>query len=473
MPTPTSTLAAQWTERLTELMERHQVPAASIGISQGGTSTVLTVGLADVPNEVPATGDTRFHIASIGKIFTATLVMQLVDARLVDLDAKVNAYVPRFRLADGRHSAITVRQLLNHTSGIPGDHVPDTGDGPDCLAKYVESLADLSAEFEPGALSSYSNAGMILAGHLVEEVHGMTYDDALLTQIAKPLGLSSLASTPQDTPAGSVAPGHLADETGTLVTVGPDTVPRAWTPAGGGMVASARDVLAFVQMHLRGGLGPEGDRLLSVDAVDAMQRRTVDLLGVSPTREGVGLGWHLQEWPGARVIEHSGQLPGHSSLLLVLPDHDVAVVTLTNGNGGGQLNRALIAEILEATTGQRAPERVPSRYVGSDADVSTYIGHYRSALAEFVVGTAGDGLHIELRSDIPAIAAMLGGSPTPRLNLVQIGEQTFAVEPDSPLAMLGDFTFVRASSGTAADYLFAAGRVARRTVNGSPKVNSR
>ena len=101
-----------------------------------------------------------FQIGSITKLWTSSLVMQLVDEGTVDLDATVRTYLPEFRIADeAAASAITVRQLLTHTSGFEGDIFTDTGVGDDCVEKYLGVLHDVPQLFPPGTMWSYNNAG--------------------------------------------------------------------------------------------------------------------------------------------------------------------------------------------------------------------------------------------------------------------------------------------------------------------------
>src|SRR6185312_13045214 len=147
--------AGHWQRRLTALAERHHVPGATLGILRLGEEPVTVAhGVLNVDTGVTTTPDSVFQIGSISKVWTTTLVMQLVDEGRLDLDAPLTDVLPDLKLnADG----VTMRHLLTHTSGIDGDVFTDTGRGDDCLAKYVDLLADVAQNHPLGATWSYCN----------------------------------------------------------------------------------------------------------------------------------------------------------------------------------------------------------------------------------------------------------------------------------------------------------------------------
>src|SRR6185437_13105108 len=157
---------AYWERRLAVLAERHKVPGASLGILRTGASgrpdevIEAAYGYANFPARIEATTDTLFQIGSMSKVWTATLAMQLIDEGKLDLDAPVADVLPELRLADAEVAkTVTMRHLLNHTSGIDGDVFTDTGRGDDCVEKYVALLAEQKQNHPLGATWSYCNAG--------------------------------------------------------------------------------------------------------------------------------------------------------------------------------------------------------------------------------------------------------------------------------------------------------------------------
>jgi len=129
--------AANWTARLNELATEANVPGAALGIWSDGQEVLAAHGVLNAATQVPVTTDSVFQVGSITKIWTATMIMQLVDEGLLSLDATVSAVLPDARLGTADVGGqVTVRHLLTHTSGIDGDVFTDTGRGDDCLERY-------------------------------------------------------------------------------------------------------------------------------------------------------------------------------------------------------------------------------------------------------------------------------------------------------------------------------------------------
>ena len=352
---------------LEELAAEHNVPGASVAVLGGEEVTLAATGVTSTRTRVEVTSDTIFQIGSITKVFTATQVMQLVDEGRVELDAPVRTYLPELQLSDPRATAtVTVRQLLAHTSGIDGDYFPDFGRGDDCVARFVAGVSGVPQIATPGRMFSYSNTGYVLLGALVAALAGTTWDAALKERLLAPLGARSV-TLPEEAILHRAAVGHLES--------GPTPVwmlPRA---AGrGGIIATAADVLSFARMHLDGGVGADGTRVLSEQSVRTMQERQVEL----PDRSlgtACGLGWILYDWGGRRLIGHDGDTIGQFAFLRIVPDARFAVVLLTNGLTGPALHRSLFKRLLAEGAGVTMPE--PPRPVeGVEGDLERFVGTY-------------------------------------------------------------------------------------------------
>ena len=136
--------AAELEKKLTELIDAHHVPGAQLTVLDGGELTEVAAGVLSQRTGCPSRPDALFLPGSIGKVYTATLVMMLVDEGKVDLDSPIRRYLPDFEVQDAHaRDTVTVRDLLTHTSGFDGDHFTDTGRGDDALAKYVAGCAEL------------------------------------------------------------------------------------------------------------------------------------------------------------------------------------------------------------------------------------------------------------------------------------------------------------------------------------------
>ncbi len=294
---------------------------------------------------VPATTDSLFQIGSITKVWTATVIMQLLDAGLLDLDAPVADVLPELRLADPDVTKrVTVRHLLTHTSGIDGDVFTDTGRGDDCVQKYVALLADVAQNHPLGATWSYCNSGFVLAGRVIEKLTGETWDRAMKDRLFSPLGLSRTVTLPEEALLHRTAVGHVREDDGELTRAPVWTLPRALGPAGL-INATVADVLAFARLHLTGGLAPDGTRLLSRASAAAMTELQADLPDKHTLGDSWGLGWIRFGWGGRRLIGHDGNTIGQSAFLRLLPDEGLAVTLLTNGGQARDLYEDLYREI--------------------------------------------------------------------------------------------------------------------------------
>src|SRR4051794_12314590 len=162
-------------ERLDALTVRHKVPGAVLGVLRDGAVQTLAAGVLNVDTGVRATPGSLFQTGSITKVYTATLVMQLVEEGALHLDAPVIDVLPELRLADAEAAAqVTMRHLLTHTSGIEGDHFEDSGRGDDVLERYVAGCASLGFSHPVGATFSYCNTGFVIAGRVIERLTGLT-----------------------------------------------------------------------------------------------------------------------------------------------------------------------------------------------------------------------------------------------------------------------------------------------------------
>jgi CubicO group peptidase (beta-lactamase class C family) len=364
--------------RLDELAVKHGVPGSTAGVLIGDDVEVVATGITRLGSQNPVTPDTLFLIASITKVWTATLVMGLVDEGRVDVDAPASDYLdPPLRLADSQVAkTVTVGQLLCHSGGFFGDADEPDGRGDDAVRRILESYGTLAQLHRPGALFSYSNAGFNVLGRVVECVTESTWDDALRTRLIEPLGLEHTSTLPEETMTRLHVVGHEP--------AGPDTLelkpvstwldPRGSGPCGGTLATTAADLLAFARLHLRDGLAPSGTRLLEATTAQAMREPRIDQPDPSMS-PAWGWGWGIERIDGPRVVEHGGNTCGQESLLIVVPAEDMAVCALTNGDSQGLLRDQFAAGVLEDLVGISRP-KVPEP-VDDDVDSAPFVGSYR------------------------------------------------------------------------------------------------
>ena len=171
-------------------MERQKVPGVAVAIVRGGDVVEARgYGLANVEHQVAVKPETIFQSGSVGKQFTSTVVMLLVEEGKLALSDPLTKFFPK---APAPWSGITVRHLLTHTSGIP-DYTEETLDyRKDYTEEELASLAfGLKLEFPPGSRWSYSNTGYVLLGIIVGKVSGRFYGDLLAERVFAPLGMKT------------------------------------------------------------------------------------------------------------------------------------------------------------------------------------------------------------------------------------------------------------------------------------------
>ncbi|HYJ69474.1 MAG TPA: serine hydrolase domain-containing protein [Nocardioidaceae bacterium] len=377
--------------RLDELAVKHGVPGATAGVLSGDELEVVATGVTRLGSQNPVTPDTLFLIASITKVWTATLVMGLVDEGRVDVDAPVTDYLdPPLRLGDSQVAkTVTVGQLLCHTGGFFGDADEPSGREDDAVRRTVDSYDSLAQLHRPGALFSYSNAGFNVLGRVVECVTDSTWDDALRTRLIESLGLEHTSTLPEETMTRLHAVGHepSGPDTLELEPVTPWLDPRGSGPCGGTLATTAGDLLAFARLHLRDGFAPSGKRLLEAATARAMREPRIAQPDPS-TSPAWGWGWGIERIDAPLVVEHGGNTCGQESLLVVVPERDLAVCALTNGDAQGLLRDQFAAGVLEDLVGISRP-RLPDP-VDDDIDTAPYIGSYRRSEELTIEVTAGE-----------------------------------------------------------------------------------
>ena len=329
--------------------------------------------------------------------------------------------LPDLRLADPEVTKqVTLRHLLSHTSGIDGDVFTDTGRGDDCLEKYVALLSEAAQNHPLGATWSYCNSGFSLAGRVIEEVTGGTWDDAIRDRLVVPLGLEHTGTLPEEALLHRAAVGHIG-EPGEELLRAPTAwgLPRSVGPAGL-INSTVGDVLAFARLHLTGGLGPDGARLLSEQSAAAMTERQADVPDKYILGDSWGLGWIRFDWDGRRLIGHDGNTIGQAAFLRLLPDAGLAVTLLANGGNTRDLYEDLYREIFSELAGVTMPTPLEPP-ADASADIGPHLGVYERASVRIDVLDGDEGPL--LRTTVTGPMAELVPEPVHDYPLV-------AVEPD-------------------------------------------
>lgn len=452
---------AEMQERLAAWCERYRVPGAAIGWMRGDEARTAAAGVTNVDTQVDVTPDTLFQAGSITKVFTTSLIMQLVEQDRLDLDAPVAEYLPALRFGDATGD-VTVRHLLTHTSGVDGDFFGDFGRNDDAVERYVEACAELPQVFPVGEMWSYCNAGFVVLGRIIEVLTGMPWHRALVVRLLGPLGLEQTVVRPEDALLRRTSAGHHVSPSLEISLARPWNMPWAAGPAGSTMCSTVSDLLAFARMHLEGGAAPGRDRLLSPESVRAMQEPQVEL----PRAPGAwashwGLGWMLFDWGGRRVIGHDGGTIGQASSVRILPDERVAVAVLTNSPGGNLLASRVMYWLFGQSLGIDVPPRPSPPEQRPEIDLEPYAGVYQRYGVETSVRLEGGALVCET---VIHGALSPNAPPPPAIPLLPVDSSLFLQREPSgvhtPVVFSG---FERGRPR----YMFI-NRVARRVDGGAP-----
>lgn len=371
-------------EVVRDAMAEWQIPGVTVAILHDGEVETHGYGVISLETDYPTRPDTLFQVGSNSKVFTATLVMRLVEAGLLDLDTPVGHYLPGLTLSEPSAAAtITLRQLLSHTSGLEGDRFEETGEGDDALARYVAGAADWAQETPPGELWSYCNSGFGIAGRIVEVVTGTSFEAAMKSRVFDPLGLERSFYFAHEAIVYSAAAGHeqLPGQDAPHVARPYHIGRRAH--AAGGIIASAGDLLTFLRFHLGDGM-TNGERVLAEASIRAMQEPQARI----SDEEAWGIGWDLRTIDGARIIRHGGGTNGHITEMLAVPAQNFGLVVLTNGNRGGHVIETVEKWALARYCGVR--EREPEPISLSEAQLARLTGTYTQRLQTAAV-TLDDG----------------------------------------------------------------------------------
>lgn len=411
---------------LTDALERHRVAGASIAIMHEGALAMATAGYANISTGVGLTTDTMMHIGSITKVLNATLVMQLVDEGLLDLEVPVSQYLPDFRVKDpSATEEITVKMLINHTSGIDGDTTIDHGHDEETVEKAVARMSTYSQIFPPGADCSYSNAATVVAGHLAARVTGVGWYELIKNRVFKPLNMRCSIVLPEDALLARASMGHFLDwQTNHHIRSSHAFLPLGFAPAGHTAMMSPSDLVIFAQMHLSNGLGPDGSRMLSVESARLMRETTTPGIGRMPY--GVGLGWMTY---GNGVVGHGGGGPGVVGRLYASPRHQFAIAILTNSDNGDSLIEDFAAPYLQEVCGFEIPHSSASDVLpNATIDNANYVGCFEDSWMSYTIAEKADGLVLSTRTKI-AIYDVISTEPTDSAVMLPVGDDQFVVKP--------------------------------------------
>ena len=342
------------------------------------------------------TDDILYGVGSVSKIYTTVAVLQLAEKHRLSLDAPVTRYLKDFKMADPRYKDITVRMLLNHSSGIMGTGLGGAmlfGEADTSATDgLLESLSTQRLVADPGAYSVYCNDGFTLAELVVEAVSGLDFMDYVDKYILDPIGLDDTFAPGGDFDVSRLAKTYRGDDTRALPADSLNAI------GAGGIYATASDLAAF------GGV-LTGTELLSQSSLDAMAYPEYSR-GIWPedTLDSLayGLGWDNMEWypfcqSDIQALVKGGDTLYYHAGLVVLPEHDMAAAVVSSG-GVSTYNEMVANQLLIAALakeGVSVDESIPAlpaaEPAAMPADLLKNAGYYGSTSAQYQVSLTEDG----------------------------------------------------------------------------------
>jgi CubicO group peptidase (beta-lactamase class C family) len=313
-----SSVAADVSNYVRSEMQRQHIPGVSLLVSRSGKIVQAEgFGLANMELQVPVKPETVFQSGSVGKQFTATAVMMLVEEGKIALDDPLTKYFPD---APAIWKEVTVRELLSHTAGF-GDYPGKFDFRKDWTEdELLKMVASIPLAYPPGTKWEYSNLGFLTLGILIHRVTGEFYGDFLQQRIFHPLGMqttriiSEADIVPNRAAGYRLVKGELKNQEW--------VAPLVNTTADGSLYFSVLDLAKWDAALYT-------DRLLKRSSFDQMWTPAKFKNG-EPNQDGYGFGWFIGQRHGHRVISHDGAWQGFKSAIVRCVDDQLTVVVLAN-----------------------------------------------------------------------------------------------------------------------------------------------
>ena len=374
-----------------------QVPGAAIVVIQNGEITHKAgYGYADLRTRTPVDPDiTRFRVASVSKLVTATAVMQLVEQGALDLNADVNTYLTAFRIGGDFPEPVTLANLLTHTAGFDDRYLgmaAPMGAPPETLTRHLEHAMPPRV-MPPNRVISYSNYGIALAGQIIETVSGQEFNAYVKAKILDPLGMNASSfGIPYPLPPSLATP-HFRAAGGAGFRPGEYDVSRI-APAGD-LVTTAGDMAKFMLAHLDQGTSGEGPALLGQPTFQQMHARH---FANADGLDGWAYGFATGTRNGITWIGHDGSWNGFCAQLVLHPQTRSGYFAVYNTECSFAASQAIRAGLFDAlwpSSAAAAASPPPDADARARALEGTYI-HVRRARADFtVMGAAASQVQVK------------------------------------------------------------------------------
>ena len=393
-------VSALMRDAITQAMRDYQLPGLSIAIIDDGRIVwARGFGTTDSLQHDSASAETVYPVGALSTVPTAIGLMQLVERGSVDLDAPVARYLTEFHPVNPFRTPISIRHLLTHRSGLvresPVGHVSNTTGAS--LAATVASLDSTTLVLAPGTRVKYSNAGVAVAGLVLERVARESFASYMARHVLAPLGMDESAFELSPALASRVATGYAWSYDGRRAPA-----PRSRT--GESPALSLYSTVTDLGRLMIGVLARDTATSGRVLRSTTLRTMWAPRMGTAGARSGAGIGVWLDTIDGARAVTQSGAIDGVSSELLMLPDERMGVVVVTTLDGSNGVARRLASTALRAMLAERRHRpmpRLPTTDPVAPGRAAMLAGRYRS------LGTALELTYITAPSDSDAAATQL------------------------------------------------------------------
>ncbi len=336
-------------------MQDKQLPAFSIALVDGNEIVwAQGFGYQDPEHKIPATAHTIYRVGSVSKLFTDIGIMQMVEAGKINLDAPVSQYIPDFHPQNPFREPITLRELMSHRSGLLRE--PPVGnyfdpDGP-TLEATVRSINSTELVYPPGSHTKYSNAGIAVVGYTLQQLNHKLFPEYLKQAVLAPLGMKASAFAPETQLIRNLAKADMWSYDG--LTFPAPTFELGLAPAGC-MYSTVTDLGQFLSVIFDGGRGAKGQ----VIKPETLAQMWTPQFAKPEEKTGFGIGFHISQLDGHRVIGHGGAIYGFATEVAGLPDDKLGVVTVTTVDAANAVTNTIAAEALRMMLALHAGKPLP------------------------------------------------------------------------------------------------------------------
>ena len=360
-------------------------------------------GKADIEKDKNADTTTLYSACSVSKMLATVATMILVDRGQVSLDEPIATYIKNFEMPlDQRYRCITVRMLLNHTSGLTGSDMRGAitvAPFPEYAANIMESLKYLRLKHAPGIVSAYNNDGFTMVQNLVKAVTGQGYPDFVRQNILTPLGMNKSRYQTESLPDGSYAKSYSGETRLTMYSI---------NTYGSGSLFSTPEELSRLAIMLMNKGGYNSRRILSEQSVVAMvQDQRLGTLNPTPNEEyRYGLGWDTIAQPGLAAVgipawQKTGDMSGYfGANIVVLPEEKLGVIVFGASNRFDSSlavkisERILLRALVERGRLAAMPEQLPdvtqpTKSVTAE-EKKAFTGYYASGTTAYRLSFGAD-----------------------------------------------------------------------------------